>query len=79
MRRDAATGALDPQGPVWGCPYRWGADLVLYAAERLARHGQTVRDWPDLLQPKLKQRIAFPTSARNFVGGWGRFGWRCEG
>ena len=68
MSRDGA-GAPSPGGPVWGCPYRWGATLVAVKADALARRGgRPVREWRDLLQPALRGRVAFPESSREFVG-----------
>lgn len=39
--RSAATGAPDPRGEVWAAPYRWGAVLIAYRQDRLARWGGT--------------------------------------
>lgn len=36
VRRDA-NGRLDPEGAVWGAPYRWGCTLVAYDQQKLAR------------------------------------------
>ena len=38
VRRDA-NGRLDPEGAVWGAPYRWGCTLVAYDQQKLARCG----------------------------------------
>ncbi len=68
MRRDSS-GRPDSAGAVWGCPYRWGATLVVVKTEKLLqRGGRRVLDWGDLLQPQLRGRVAFPESAREFVG-----------
>jgi putative spermidine/putrescine transport system substrate-binding protein len=36
VRRDAS-GRLDPEGAVWGAPYRWGCTLVAYDEQKLSR------------------------------------------
>ena len=30
-------GAVDPKGPVWGVPYRWGCTLIAYRKDALLR------------------------------------------
>lgn len=59
-----AQGRPDPKGEVWAAPYRWGATLVAYRSDRLARSGVAIRDWSDLLHPQLKGRIAFVDAPR---------------
>jgi hypothetical protein len=67
--RRGPTGLVDPRGQVYGAPYRWGATLVAYRPDRLLRWGgRPVLDWPDLLQPQLKGKVAFVDSSREFVG-----------
>uniref|UniRef100_A0A383VEJ6 Uncharacterized protein n=1 Tax=Tetradesmus obliquus TaxID=3088 RepID=A0A383VEJ6_TETOB len=69
VRRDSKTGLPSESGEIWGCPYRWGAMLVAYKRDQLTRHNRSpIRCWPDLLQPALKGRIAFPDNPREFVG-----------
>lgn len=36
VRRDGS-GRLDPQGAVWGAPYRWGCTLIAYDEQKLDR------------------------------------------
>ena len=36
VRRDA-NGRLDPEGFVWGAPYRWGCTLVAFNEQKLSR------------------------------------------
>ncbi|CAL8462508.1 g2041 [Coccomyxa elongata] len=62
-------GSLDPKGPVWACPHRWGCTLIAYRKSSLLRAGgRPIRDWGDLLQPCLWQRVAWVDSPREFVG-----------
>ncbi|KAG2428034.1 hypothetical protein HXX76_012019 [Chlamydomonas incerta] len=67
-RRNPVTGAVDPAGPVYGAPYRWGCTLVAYRRDRLLRRGGSpVLDWSDLLQPALQGRIAMVDSPRELL------------
>lgn len=53
------------------CPAacRWGCTLLAYKPDRLVHYGgRPILDWPDLLQPRLKGRIAFLDSSRELVG-----------
>lgn len=62
-------GMPNSTGPVWGCPYRWGATLLAYKRDALKRRGaRPITDWSDLLQPQLRGMVAFPESAREFLG-----------
>ncbi|GFR49954.1 hypothetical protein Agub_g12062, partial [Astrephomene gubernaculifera] len=39
-------GRVDPQGRVYGAPYRWGCTLIAYRRDRLLRRGgRPVLDW----------------------------------
>ncbi|KAG2487410.1 hypothetical protein HYH03_013979 [Edaphochlamys debaryana] len=68
VRRNPVTGLADPNGLVFGAPYRWGATLVAYRRDRLLRRGGTpLLDWSDLLQPSLKGRIAMTDSPRELL------------
>ncbi|MEW5310112.1 MAG: hypothetical protein WDW38_001941 [Sanguina aurantia] len=62
-------GRVDPNGEVYAAPYRWGATLIAYRKDKLlAVGGHAICDWADLLQPKLKGKIAFLDSSRELVG-----------
>ncbi|EIE23974.1 periplasmic binding protein-like II, partial [Coccomyxa subellipsoidea C-169] len=66
-----ADGSVDPKGLVWACPHRWGCTLIAYrksARARSAAGAHPIRDWGDLLQPCLRQRVAWVDSPREFVG-----------
>jgi putative spermidine/putrescine transport system substrate-binding protein len=62
-------GELDPQGSVWGAPYRWGATVIAYRRDLFAQHGlKPPIDWADLCQPGLKGRISLLDSPRETIG-----------
>lgn len=64
-----SSGQADPKGQVWAVPYRWGCTLVAYNSDNLCRRGGVaINDWSDLLQPRLRGRLAFLDSPREFVG-----------
>jgi len=52
-------------GQVWGAPYRWGCTMVAFRKDKLAF---PISDWSDLLQPALKNRVAFIESPRELLG-----------
>lgn len=69
VTRNPTTGRADPNGEIFGCPYRWGTTLILYRTDRMNRWGgEPIADWDDLLKPSLKGRIGFFDSPREFVG-----------
>jgi putative spermidine/putrescine transport system substrate-binding protein len=62
-------GELDPQGSVWGAPYRWGATVIAYRRDLFAQHGlKPPTDWADLFQTGLKGRISLLDSPRETIG-----------
>lgn len=63
------SGQADSKGQVWAVPYRWGCTLVAFNTDKLCRRGGVaIHDWSDLLQPRLKGRVAFLDSSRELVG-----------
>lgn len=63
------SGLVDPKGQVWAVPYRWGCTMVAFRPDSLCRRGgHEIKDWSDLLQPRLRGRLAFLDSPREFVG-----------
>lgn len=68
IRRDPE-GIINPQGLVWGVPYRWGSLVFAFKKDKLERNGiSPIRDWKDLFQPQLAGRIAMVDSPREVVG-----------
>ncbi|KAG0571130.1 hypothetical protein KC19_6G213100 [Ceratodon purpureus] len=68
LKRDTE-GILDPNGLVWGVPYRWGSLVFAYRKDKLEKNGiAPIKDWKDLFQPKLAGRVAMVESPREVVG-----------
>ncbi|MDZ8185842.1 MAG: extracellular solute-binding protein [Nostoc sp. ChiSLP02] len=61
-------GNLDPQGKVWGAPYRWGSTAIIYNRDKLRELGWTPQDWSDLWRDGLQQRISLPNQPREVIG-----------
>ena len=56
---------LDPQGKVYGAPYRWGNTLIAYRKDKI---NWTPNDWSDLWREELQGRISLPDSDREVIG-----------
>jgi len=61
-------GHLDPQGQIWGAPYRWGATVIAYRKDKFERLGWTPADWGDLWRPELTRRISLLDQPREVIG-----------
>lgn len=61
-------GYLDPQGSIWGAPYRWGNTLVAYRRDKFKDLGWTPTDWSDLWKEELKGRISLLDQPREVIG-----------
>ncbi|ELR96723.1 extracellular solute-binding protein [Gloeocapsa sp. PCC 73106] len=61
-------GYVDPQGEIWGAPYRWGTTMIAYRSDRLKEVGIVPQDWSDLWQSALKERISLPAHSREVIG-----------
>lgn len=57
--------AATRDGKVWGVPYRWGVTAIAYRKDKLK---EPIRNWQDLWQPELKQKLTLPDDAREVVG-----------
>lgn len=66
-QRDQA-GNLDPNGKIWGAPYRWGATVLVFRKDKLKSLDFNLTDWSDLWRPELKQRISLLDQPREVIG-----------
>lgn len=67
VRRNAE-GKLDPEGQVWGAPYRWGTTVIAYRADKFSDLGWTPKNWRDLWSPQLQGRVSLLDSPREVIG-----------
>ncbi len=67
MRRDGE-GRLDPEGKIWGAPYRWGCSAIAYRADKFKSLGWTPTDWSDLWRDEIARRISVLDSPRETIG-----------
>ena len=58
-------GNIDPQGQVYGAPYRWGNTLIAYRKDKI---NWTPTDWSDLWREELQGRISLVNSDREVIG-----------
>lgn len=61
-------GYVDPEGEVWGAPYRWGSTVIAYRTEAFKELGWVPQDWSDLWRPELQRRISLLNSPREVIG-----------
>lgn len=62
-------GQIDPQGKVWGAPYRYGTTVIAYRRDLLHDRGiQPPTDWADLWRSELRGQISLPDQAREVIG-----------
>ncbi|AFZ25741.1 spermidine/putrescine-binding periplasmic protein [Cylindrospermum stagnale PCC 7417] len=61
-------GNLNPQGKVWGAPYRWGSTVIVYNREKFEKLDWRPRDWNDLWRDELQQRISLLNQPREVIG-----------
>jgi putative spermidine/putrescine transport system substrate-binding protein len=56
-------------GQVWGVPYRWGTTVIIYRRDRLKEANIPIpKDWEDLWNPQLRQRISVLDRSREVIG-----------
>jgi putative spermidine/putrescine transport system substrate-binding protein len=63
-----AQGQADPEGQVWGAPYRWGTTAIAYRVDKFKPLGWTPQDWSDLWRPEIRDRISLLDSPRETIG-----------
>ena len=61
-------GYLAENGKVYGAPYRWGSTVIAYRSDKLEPLNLTMKDWQDLWQPKLRDRLSLLDSPREIIG-----------
>lgn len=62
-------GNSSSTGQIWGVPYRWGTTVIIYRRDRLAAANIPIpKDWQDLWNPQLKQRISVLDRSREVIG-----------
>ncbi len=68
VTRDAQ-GRPDPQGQVWGAPYRWGSTVIAYRRDIFQEKGLPLpTDWADLWREDLTRRISLLDQPREVIG-----------
>ena len=67
VRRNSQ-GNLADDGEIYGAPYRWGSTVIAYRSDKLAKLNLRMRDWQDLWQPELRDRISLLDSLRETIG-----------
>jgi putative spermidine/putrescine transport system substrate-binding protein len=61
-------GNLDPQGKVWGVPYRWGSTVIVYRRDKFQQLGWEPTDWGDLWKPEVRSRVSLLDQPREVIG-----------
>ncbi|MTJ54579.1 extracellular solute-binding protein [Anabaena sp. UHCC 0253] len=67
VKRDE-TGQINPQGKIWGIPYRWGNTVIIYNQEKFKQLGWFPTDWSDLWRSELQNRISLLNHPREVIG-----------
>ncbi|WP_016950555.1 extracellular solute-binding protein [Anabaena sp. PCC 7108] len=67
VRRDDQ-GNLNPQGQVWGAPYRWGSTVIVYNRDKFKEFDWQPQDWQDLWRSELRSRISLLNQPREVIG-----------
>lgn len=61
-------GEADPDGKVWGAPYRWGSTVIVYRRDKFKSLGWEPTDWSDLWREELQGRISVLDQPREAIG-----------
>lgn len=62
-------GQVDPQGQVWGIPYRFGSTVIAYRRDILQQRGlKPPGDWQDLWRSEFRGRISLLNQPREVIG-----------
>jgi putative spermidine/putrescine transport system substrate-binding protein len=61
-------GNLADNGEIYGAPYRWGCTVIAYRSDKLAQLNLVPKDWQDLWNLALRDRISLLDSPREVIG-----------
>jgi putative spermidine/putrescine transport system substrate-binding protein len=63
-------GEIDPQGKIWGAPYRWGSTVIVYDRDifKEEKLDWEPTDWRDLWREELRERISILDQPREVIG-----------
>jgi putative spermidine/putrescine transport system substrate-binding protein len=61
-------GNINPQGKVWGAPYRWGNTVIVYNRDKFKELGWQPQDWSDLWRSELRSHISLLNHPREVIG-----------
>ncbi len=61
-------GNLADDGEIYGAPYRWGCTVIAYRSDKLAQLNLVPKDWQDLWNLALRDRISLLDSPREVIG-----------
>ncbi|MEA5549799.1 extracellular solute-binding protein [Anabaena cylindrica UHCC 0172] len=61
-------GNINPQGKVWGAPYRWGNTVIVYNREKFQKLDWQPKDWSDLWRSELRSHISLLNHPREVIG-----------
>jgi putative spermidine/putrescine transport system substrate-binding protein len=63
-------GEIDPQGKIWGAPYRWGGTVIVYDRDAFKKENLDWEptDWRDLWREELRDRISVLDQPREVIG-----------
>ncbi|MBD2663459.1 extracellular solute-binding protein, family 1 [Richelia sinica FACHB-800] len=67
VKRDEQ-GNPDPQGKIWGVPYRWGSTAIVYNRDKFQALGWQPTDWSDLWRSELRSQISLLNQPREVIG-----------
>lgn len=61
-------GNISKEGKIYGAPYRWGSTVIAYQSDKLEELGIEIKDWQDLWNPQLRERISLLDTPRETIG-----------
>jgi putative spermidine/putrescine transport system substrate-binding protein len=67
VKRDAK-GNFNPNGEIWGAPYRLGMVSIVYNEDKFAELGWKPQDWNDLWREEIAGRFSLLNDPREVIG-----------